>query len=83
MKRYRDHYDVTVMTLLKVKLSLGIPRLHNRPDQWTIDPSHKHQNASVPYLTMQHFVTEMCTWVHISVTNWCIVGYLSDALWDL
>ena len=21
--------------------------------------------------------------VHISVTNWCIVGYLSNALWDL
>ena len=48
-----------------------------------IDPSHKSQNASVPYPTMQHFVTEMCTCVHISVTKWCIVGYLSDALWDL
>ena len=32
---------------------------------------------------MYHFVTEMCTYVHISVTKWCIVGYLSDALWDL
>ena len=49
----------------------------------TIDPSHKSQNASVPYPTMQHFVTEMCTGVHISVTKWCIVGYLSGALWDL
>ena len=29
------------------------------------------------------FVPEMCTCVHISVTKWCIVGYLSDALWDL
>ena len=48
-----------------------------------IDPSHKSQNASVPYPTMQHFVTEMCTCVHISVTKWCIVGYLSDAFWDL
>ena len=29
------------------------------------------------------FVTEMCTCVHISATKWCIVRYLSDALWDL
>ena len=35
------------------------------------------------YTTMLHFVTEMCTCVHISVTKWCIVGYLSEALWDL
>ena len=40
-------------------------------------------NAPVPYPTMSHFVTEMCTCVHISVSKWCIVGYLSDALWDL
>ena len=33
--------------------------------------------------TMHHFVTEMCTHVHISVTKWCIVGYWTGALWDL
>ena len=33
--------------------------------------------------TMHYFVTEMCTCVHISITKWCIVGYLSNALWDL
>ena len=34
---------------------------------------------------MHHFVTEMCmcAHMHISVTKWCIVGYFSDALWDL
>ena len=48
-----------------------------------IEPSHKSQNASVPYPTMQHFLTEMCPCVYISVTKCCIVGYLSDALWDL
>ena len=48
-----------------------------------IDPSHKSQNASVPYPTMQRFVTEMCTHVHIPFTKWCIVGYLPGALWDL
>ena len=39
-------------------------------------------NAPVQYPTMCHFVTEMCIYVHISVTKWCIVGYLSGALWD-
>ena len=47
-----------------------------------IRPFHKSHNAPVPYPTMHHFVTEMCTRVHISVTIWCIVGYLSDALPD-
>ena len=46
-------------------------------------PSYKSHNASDKYPTTQHFVTEMCTCVHISVTKWCIVGYLSEALWDL
>ena len=32
---------------------------------------------------MHHFVTEMCTHVHTSVTRWSIVGYRSGALWDL
>ena len=32
---------------------------------------------------MYHFVTEMCTYVHISVAKWRILGYLSDALCDL
>ena len=48
-----------------------------------IDLLHKSHNTPVPYPTMYHFVTEMCTGVHISVTKWCIVRYLSDALWDL
>ena len=38
-----------------------------------IGPIHKSHNAPVPYLTMHHFVTELCTFVHISVTKWCIV----------
>ena len=52
--------------------------------QWckTINLSHKSHNALVLYPTMHHFVTEMCTCVHISVTKWGIVGYLSDGLWD-
>ena len=30
----------------------------------TINQSHKSHNAPVPYPTMHHFVTEMCTCVH-------------------
>ena len=41
----------------------------------TIDLLCKSQNAPVPYPTMHHFVTEMCTCLHISVTKWCIVRY--------
>ena len=48
-----------------------------------IDPLHKSHNTPVQYPKIHHFVTEMCTCVHISVTKWCIVGYLSNALWDL
>ena len=48
-----------------------------------IDPSHKSHNASHKYPIMHHFVTEMCTHVHISVTKCCIVGYDTDAFWDL
>ena len=32
---------------------------------------------------MHHFVTEMCTHVHISGIKWCIVRYGTGALWDL
>ena len=49
---------------------------------YRIDPSHKSHNALENYPTMHNFVTEMCTHVHISVTNWCIVGYGTGALWD-
>ena len=47
----------------------------------TIDPLCKSHNAPVPYPTMQHFVTEMCTHVNIFVTKCGIVG--NGALWDI
>ena len=46
-----------------------------------IDLLHKAHNAPIPYSTMHHLVTEMCTCMYISVAK-CIVGYLSNALWD-
>ena len=75
----------------KVKFTAGLLQEMKTPFQYMlfaavntpIDLSHKSQNASVPYPTMQHFITEMCTCVHISVIKWCMVGYLSDAFWDL
>ena len=42
-----------------------------------IDQSYKSQHALDTYPTMHHYVTEMCTHVHISVTKLCIV------IWDL
>ena len=48
-----------------------------------IDPIHQSHNASEKYPRMHHFVTEMCTYVHISVTKWYILGYGSIALCDL
>ena len=48
-----------------------------------MDQSHKSHNVLIPYPTMHHFVTEMCTCAHISVTKWRIVGYLPDSLWEL
>ena len=42
------------------------------------------QTHNIPqYPTMQHSVAEMCTHVHLSTTKWCIVGYMTSALWDL
>ena len=48
-----------------------------------IGPSHISYNALDKYPMMHHFVTEMCTHVHISVTEWCIVGHVTGALCDL
>ena len=48
-----------------------------------IDMLHKSHKALVPYPTMHLFVAQMCTCVHISVSKWYIVGYLSNALWYL
>ena len=55
---------------------------HDRCATSTIDLLHKSNDAPVLYPTMHHFVTEMCTCVHISVTKWCIMGYLFTTLWD-
>ena len=61
---------------------LTLPLCTNRKND-QIDLAHKSHHAPVLYPTMSHFVTEMCTHVSISVAEWCIVGYLYDALWDL
>ena len=57
---------------------LSMPNFHVLCDVNSIDQSHKSHNASDIYPTMRHFLTEMCTPVHISVTKWCLVG----GLWD-
>ena len=49
-------------------------------DICSILPSYKSHNASGKYPTVHHFVIEH---MHHSVTTWCIVGYGTNALWDL
>ena len=44
--------------------------------------TNKSHDAAVTYPIMHHFISEMCTCVQICVMKWCIVGYLSNALWD-
>ena len=56
---------------------------HHKAICVSVDLLHKSYNAPIPYPTMQHFVTEMCTPVHISVTKCCVVRYLSNASWDV
>ena len=56
---------------------------HDMSISLKIELPHKSHNASDKYPTMHHFVTEMCTYVHISVTKWCIVGYGIGAVCDL
>ena len=46
-----------------------------------IDLLHKSLNS--PYPTMHYFVTEICICVHISVTKWCIVGYVLCTVYNL
>ena len=47
-------------------------------------PYHKSNNALDTCPTMHHFVTEMCTHVHISVTKWCNMGYclMHCGIWE-
>ena len=52
-------------------------------DRLSIDPPHISPNALNKFQTMHHFLTEMSTLVHISLTKRCVVGYGPDALWDM
>ena len=48
---------------------------------FVLDPSHKSHSALDKYCIPN---APFCNRnVHISVTKWCIVGYGTDALWDL
>ena len=64
----------------------------NRPvaqiPQYTSIISHNAPFCNRNMHICAHFCYKMmhcgiCTYVHISVTKWCIVGYDTGALWDL
>ena len=72
----------TMMHIVRASLSFVVRFYlhHTYITYWCLrnlarDPSHKFHSASGNNPTMHHSVTEMCTSVHISVTQWCIVGY--------
>ena len=48
-----------------------------------MDHYHKYCNVAVPYPTLYHFATDICTYVHISIKKLCNVGHLSNTLWEL
>ena len=48
-----------------------------------IESIHRTYNVPVQRPALQYFVTELCTCVHITVAEWCIMGRLFDALWNL
>ena len=69
-------FDVWVLFWLLVNVSIKMP----------IDFFNISHCAPAPHPTVHHFVTEMCTCVHISVANgalwiWCIVGFVRWVYW--
>ena len=54
------------------------------PEIWiNHDLIRKFHNVLVPHPAMYPFVAEMCTYVHISVTKWFIVGHLPGGVCEL
>ena len=47
-----------------------------RKGYYAIELLHRSYNAPFRYPTFYPLVTEMCTWVQISIIKWCIAGYL-------
>ena len=54
--------DFNISSLCRYVFYLGY-------DEVTLVQHHESHNESDKYLTMHHFVSEICTQVHISVTN--------------
>ena len=52
----------------------------------SIDPLNKFHNVRIPYLTMYHFISEMCTCVHISGTKCGALWYvylIHCGIWEM
>ena len=75
-QQWRKNNGITTIFIFQWALHWVSFSLRN----WSISEIPQY---TCPYHTMHHFVTEMWTSVHISVAKWYIVGYLSNALWDL
>ena len=82
LRHHRPYYDVTLIFMKHVKLCcIEVCYRETRLQQF----STSNPDPQIPQCTspISHDA-KMCNWnVHISATKWCLVGYLSDALWDL
>ena len=67
----RTLYSFSFFSVRKVRIDSGFNKWWTRE----IDLFQKSHNATASHVTMHHFVSEMCSCVHISVTN--------AALWDI
>ena len=58
------------------KIKHAFPSDHNKPVSQSLQ-SIRQISHNAPFLS------EMCTYVHIFVMEWCTMEYLSNAFWDL
>ena len=74
-----------LLTSWRIYASSGLRASFIHKTHYRTDQSHKSHNAPLPYPTNYNapFRNRNVHCVHISVTKWCIVGYLYDALCDL
>ena len=66
-------------SIIEGALSLNVSKCNLSKCNFS-EPSHKSHNASGIYPTIQHFVTEMWTFI---LQNGAIEGYGTGSLWDL
>ena len=93
MTRYCIQIYVYFIYTSEFELKKDTPYIIFTVEQWSICceyfaekwPDHDKPLAQIPWCTslVSHNAPFCNRNVHLSVTKWCIIGYLSSALWDL